>query len=282
MKLDDSILEQLDPALQLVVSWSGPVLASCIAILVGITLSFILRAAIRPWRKRISPQGHLVIRKAISYGITAIVIITVLQQFGVKLTALLGAAGIAGIAIGFAAQTSLSNMISGLFLIWEKPFKVGDVIIVEGRKGVVESIDLLSMTLRTLDNLSVRFPNETLVKSELVNITKHPIRRFDIYFGVAYRSDPEKVFSILRRVAERNRFVLDEPKPLISFTGFGESQLDFKFGVWHEKDDWIPMRNAILTDLKRELEREGIEIPFPHRVVVAPAVEDGDSDQPAE
>ncbi|MAS93620.1 MAG: mechanosensitive ion channel protein [Verrucomicrobiales bacterium] len=268
MTVDDSTLEKLDPIWEFAGEWAGPVLASVIAIIVGIIFSFLLRAAIRPWKKRLSQQALLVIRKGIVYGVSAIVIITVLQQFGFKFTALLGAAGIAGIAIGFAAQTSLSNMISGLFLIWEKPFQVGDVIIIEDTKGVVESIDLLSMTLRTLDNLSVRFPNETLVKSKLINITKHPIRRFDIYFGVAYRSDPDQVFAVLRRVATENRFVLDEPKPLISFTGFGESELKFKYGVWHEKDDWIPMRNAILTDLKKALEAEGIEIPYPHRVVV--------------
>ncbi|MEM7698563.1 MAG: mechanosensitive ion channel family protein [Verrucomicrobiota bacterium] len=262
--------EDLAPLWEFAGDWVGPVLASSVAIIAGIVLSIVLRALVRPWRKRLSPQSLLVIRKAILYGVSVIVIITVLQQFGFKFTALLGAAGIAGIAIGFAAQTSLSNMISGLFLIWEKPFKVGDVIIVEGTKGVVESIDLLSMTLRTLDNLSVRFPNETLVKSELTNITKHPVRRFDIYFGVAYRSDPEHVMAVLRRVSADNRFVLDEPKPLIAFTGFGESQLDFKFGVWHEKNDWIPMRNSILTDLKKALEAEGIEIPFPHRVVITP------------
>ena len=269
MSVNQTVLENLDPLVQLVMSWSGPVIASLVAILVGLVISMVLRAAIRPWSRKLSPQALLVIRKAITYTVTAIVIITILQQFGFKLSALLGAAGIAGIAIGFAAQTSLSNMISGLFLIWEKPFQVGDVIVIAGRKGVVESIDLLSLTLRTLDNLSVRFPNETLVKSELVNITKHPVRRFDILFGVAYKSDPEHVFSVLRRVAADNPFVLDEPKPLISFTGFGESELSFKFGVWHEKDDWIAMRNAILADLKKGLEEEGIEIPYPHRVIVS-------------
>ncbi|MDF1659270.1 MAG: mechanosensitive ion channel family protein [Verrucomicrobiales bacterium] len=267
--MNEALLKNFDPVVQLVLSWSGPVISSLVAILVGLIITMVLRAAVRPWARKLSPQALLVIRKAITYSVTAIVVITILQQFGFKLTALLGAAGIAGIAVGFAAQTSLSNMISGIFLIWEKPFQVGDVIIVAGTKGVVESIDLLSMTLRTLDNLSVRIPNETLVKSELINITKHPVRRFDILFGVSYRSDPDHVMRVLRRVAAENPFVLDEPKPLIAFTGFGESELSFKYGVWHEKDDWIAMRNAILTDLKNTLEDEGIEIPYPHRVIVS-------------
>ena len=131
MTLNESLLETFEPLIKRAGDWSGPALASLVAIFVGIGLTFLLRAAIRPWRKRLSPQALLVIRKAISYGVSVLVIITVLQQFGFKLTALLGAAGIAGIAIGFAAPTSLSNMISGLFLIWEKPFQVGDVILVE-------------------------------------------------------------------------------------------------------------------------------------------------------
>lgn len=273
MSISNLFSEKWDPLVEKLLDLSGPIISSLVAILVGLVISVLLRAALRPWKRKLSPQALLVIRKAIAYSVTGIVVITVLQQFGFKLTALLGAAGIAGIAIGFAAQTSLSNMISGLFLIWEKPFKIGDVIIIAGHKGVVESIDLLSLTLRTLDNLSVRLPNETLVKSELINVTKHPVRRFDILVGVAYKSDPDEVFRVLEEVAKNNAFVLDEPKPLICFTGFGESQLDFKFGVWHEKEDWIPMRNAILTDLKKAFEREGIEIPFPHRMILTPDAE---------
>lgn len=272
--------KQLTPIVEAITSRSEAIITSLALILIGILLSAILgRLLIRPWRHRMSQQARMVARKAIGYTVAVLVVVMVLQEFNVKLTALLGAAGIAGIAIGFAAQTSLSNMISGLFLLWEKPFQVGDVIQVNGQKGIVESIDLLSMTLRTFDNLSIRLPNEALVKGELINITRHPIRRYDIKLGVAYRENPDHVLSVLKQIARRNTFVLEEPEPLVAFTGFGESQLDFFLGVWHEKDDFIVMRNSILRDIKTGLEHAGIEIPYPHRVVVttpqsAPASED--------
>ncbi len=263
-----SLSEEWNIVSEAILSRSNAILTSFFIVGLGLLLHLVFRLAIRPWRRRLSLQAMLILRKSIAYTITIIVAITILQQFGLKITALLGAAGILGIAIGFAAQTSLSNIISGIFLVWEKPFKVGDIIQVGQHKGVVQSIDLLSLSLRTFDNLVVRLPNETLVKGELVNITKYPIRRYDIKLGVAYRENPERVLAVLKDVSTRNTHVLEEPEPLVAFTGFGESQLEFFLGVWHERDDFIPMRNSILNDIKLRFDQEGIEIPFPHRVLV--------------
>lgn len=243
-------------------------LASALILLGGFLLNLLLRLVVRPWKKQLTPQAMMILRKAISYLVTVLVLITVLQQFGVKLTGLLGAAGIAGIAIGLAAQTSLSNIISGGFLIWEKSFQVGDAIRVGEHTGVVESIDLLSLTLRTFDNLSIRLPNESLVKSELINITRYPIRRFEVTIGVGYDEDPDRVVEVLRRVADQNVNVLEEPEPLVGMTGFGESELEIFLGVWHEKEDYLKVRHSILRDIWAEFRKENIEIPYPHRVVI--------------
>ncbi|MDF1752885.1 MAG: mechanosensitive ion channel family protein [Verrucomicrobiales bacterium] len=266
----NSIPERFQPIIDSFSERHEAIIVSAIIIALGFILSIILgRIVIRPWRRYLSKQAMMVLRKGIGYGIFVIVVMMVLQEFDVKLTAILGAAGILGIAIGFAAQTSLSNIISGIFLLCEKPFQVGDVIKVGDETGVVESIDMLSLTLRTFNNLSVRLPNETLVKGQLTNITRHPIRRFDIKLGVSYREDPERVLEVLRSVADLNPHVLVEPEPLIALTGFGESQLDFTLGVWHEKDDFIEMRNSILSAIKKRFLEENIEIPFPHRVVIS-------------
>ena len=250
-------------------SKTSAVIASVVILIGAGILNFLFRLLVRPLKRRISAQAYLVIVKGFRYTLFLIVLITILQQFGVRLTAILGAAGIAGIAIGFAAQTSLSNFISGLFLIFEKPFQVGDVIQVGSHKGVVESIDLLSLTLRTFDNLAVRIPNETLVKGELINITRHPVRRFNIDLGVHDREDPDRVATGLKDIASKNKLVLEEPEPVVSLVGFGESQLNFFIGVWHEKSDFLELRNSILRDIKVGLEKENIEIPFPHRVVIS-------------
>jgi small-conductance mechanosensitive channel len=205
--------------------------------------------------------------RAVRWILFAVILATVLNQFGVKLGAALGAAGIVGIAVGFAAQTSLSNVISGFFLLGEKPFVLGDLIEVDGVTGLVDNIGMISASLRTLDNRSVRIPNETLVKSKVINITRNPIRRYDLEIGVSYNEDIDHVMRVLRETAEANEHCLDEPGPLVLFVGFGDSSINFLLGVWMAREDYLVARNTIARDVRQSFAREGIEIPFPHRVL---------------
>ncbi len=214
--------------------------------------------------KHSTAQASMLGYRLVLYGGSMILGLTVLDQFGVPLSTILGAAGVASVAIGFASQTSLSNLISGLFLIWEKPFAADDVIKVGDTTGVVVAIDLLSTKLRTFDNTLVRIPNENLIKNPCTNITRFPIRRFDINIGVGYKEDIAKVMQILREIADNNPNCLDEPEPLILFKGFGESALEFLFGVWFAKDDFLQLRNSIQREIKERFDKEGIQIPFPH------------------
>lgn len=216
-----------------------------------------------------TPQASMLGYRFVLYGGSVILALTALDQFGVPLSTILGAAGIASVAIGFAAQTSLSNLISGIFLIWEKPFAVDDVITSGDATGVVIAIDLLSTKIRTFDNRLVRIPNETLIKNPTVNITRFDIRRMDITLGVAYKEDVGKVVAVLKDIADRNPHCLDEPEPLILFTGFGDSALEFLFGVWFAKADFVVLRNSIQREIKERFDAEGIEIPFPHRSLYA-------------
>lgn len=226
----------------------------------------------RAGAKRLSPQSLMLLTKGTHYGLGIILTVTLLNEMGFNLTAVIGAFGIAGVAIGFAAQTSLSNLISGIFLIAERPFEIEDVIQIGDTLGVVYSIDLLSVKLRTFDNRYIRIPNETLVKSQLTNITRFPIRRLDIDIGVAYKENLDHVIRILAEVADNNPFCLDEPEPLILFKGFGNSSLDFLLGVWFEKTEMLKLKNSILMEIKKRFDEEGIEIPFPHVSLYAGSV----------
>ncbi|VGO16782.1 Small-conductance mechanosensitive channel [Pontiella desulfatans] len=223
----------------------------------------------RGLRKKTSEQSIMLLSKGVVYLGSTIVVLMVLQKAGVQLGTLLGAAGIAGVAIGFASQTSLSNLISGLFLIWERPFAVGDVLHVGTDHGTVFSIDLLSVQLRTFNNQLIRIPNETLIKGSFTNVTRFPIRRMDIPIGVAYKEDIEKVIRILKEVANANPLCLDEPEPIVVFKGFGDSALEFLFGPWFAKADYVNLRNSLLMEVKKRFDAEGIEIPFPHRTLYA-------------
>jgi len=223
----------------------------------------------RKWIKKIthdkiSDQHSMIFQKLILYVGYIIIVFSVLNTFGFEISTLLGAAGIIGIAVGFASQTSVSNIISGWFLIAEKPFEVNDVITVGSTTGVVLTIDMLSIKLRTFDNKFVRIPNETIIKTEVTNITRFPIRRVDINIGVAYKENVSHVKTVLMDIAKRNPLCLNEPEPMIIFTGFGNSSLDFLFLVWAVKEDWLKLKNSIMKEIKNRFDEEDIEIPFPH------------------
>ncbi|MDR1929214.1 MAG: mechanosensitive ion channel family protein, partial [Treponema sp.] len=131
---------------------------------------------------KISARRVVTARKAARYTGFAIALLYIFKSAGIDITAILGAAGVAGIVLGFAAQTSVSSLISGFFLMSEKPFTRGDTVKVGDITGIVLSADFLSVKLKTLDNLFVRIPNETLIKSNLINVTRFPIRRLDLSF----------------------------------------------------------------------------------------------------
>ena len=246
-----------------------------VVIIVGIAAIKILNTITgRVTRKYLSQQYKMLIRKGIRYTGSVILLFIVLHLLGVKITALLGAAGIVGIAIGFASQTSMSNLISGLFMISEKPFEIGDVIKMGSTVGIVQSIDLLSVKIKTFDNQYIRIPNEKLLGSELTTITRFPIRRLDINLGVAYKTDINHLKNVLREIAGANPYCLDEPEPLIVFSNFGDSALEFLFGLWFYKTDYLNLKNSVMQEIKERFDREGIEIPFPHLSLYSGAVTD--------
>jgi small-conductance mechanosensitive channel len=219
--------------------------------------------------KRFSVHHLQLARRIAYYGVFALFVASALRELGFSLAVLMGAAGVLTVAIGFASQTSASNLISGLFLIGERPFEVGDIIRIGNTTGEVLSIDALSVKLRTFDNLFVRIPNETLIKSEVTTLTRFPIRRLDLTLGVAYKEDMEQVRRVLVELADRNALCLDEPPPLFIFTGFGDSALQIQFSVWATRENFLALRNSITAEIKRAFDEAGIEIPFPHRSLYA-------------
>ncbi|MEX0331723.1 MAG: mechanosensitive ion channel family protein [Puniceicoccaceae bacterium] len=268
-----TLLLQNNPPLLAVLEWEDILrspevthwLRVTLFVVVGLILLYAVSyAAGRMFSSRQSPHFSQLMRKFIFYVGSVIILVSVLIELGFDLTGLLATAGVATLAIGFAAQTSLSNLISGLFLIGEKPFKIGDLIRTGDTTGFVESIDLLSIKIRTFENLFVRIPNESMIKNQVTNITRYPIRRMDMTIGVAYKEDVVKVMDILKELARENPFALDDPEPLILFNNFGESALEFRYGLWFERSNYLKLRNSIMKEIKERFDNEGIEIPFPH------------------
>jgi small-conductance mechanosensitive channel len=225
------------------------------------------RVVARLMQQRFSAHHVTLARRLVYYSILTLFIASGLKQLGFSLGVLLGAAGVLSVALGFASQTSVSNLISGLFLIGERPFQVGDIITVADTTGEVLSIDLLSVKLRTFDNLFVRIPNESLIKSQLTTLTRFPLRRIDLKIGVAYKETIAHVRSVLMSAADANPLCLDSPAPLFIFSGFGDSALEIQFSVWAKREQFLELRNSLQEEIKEAFDAEGIEIPFPHRTL---------------
>ena len=237
----------------------------CLILFMGVPVSYIVSKWVnKAVTKRFSSQQGMIFSKIFLYIALFILIFSALNDMGFKLTHLIGTAGVIGIAVGFASQTSVSNIISGLFLIAENPFQVDDIITVQGTTGLVLSIDLLSVKIRTFDNKFVRIPNETIIKSDVTNITHFPIRRLDINVGVAYKEDIGRVREILLDVARKNSLCLNEPEPLAIFQGFGNSSMDIMLAAWVVKAEFIKLKNSLPEEIKKRFDVEGVEIPFPH------------------
>lgn len=238
-----------------------------VILIIGISIPVLL--LLRSWArsfftKKYAPHYGMLAGKVVFYTGLVIMLITIMGQLGISLAPLLAGAGIVGVALGFASQTSVSNIISGLFLIAEQPFKVDDIINVGGTVGIVLSIDVLSIKLRTFDNMFVRIPNETIIKTEVINLTRFPIRRFNAKVSVAYKEDIAQVREILMDIAEKNEYSLSEPQPQIIFEAFGTSSIDLDFRIWAPVNEWIFLKNTIQEEIKKRFDEEGIEIPFPH------------------
>jgi len=191
--------------------------------------------------------------------------------WGIDPTAWLASAGVIGIAVGFAARDTLANLFSGIFIVADAPYKIGDYIVLDtGERGEVTHLGLRSTRLLTRDDIEVTIPNAIIANAKITNESggpweKHRIR---VPVGVAYGSDLDQVVDILESVAADHADVLDEPSPRVRMRAFGPSSLDFELLGWVERP---VLRGKVLHELfmavYRRFNEEGVKIPFPQRDV---------------
>ncbi len=186
-------------------------------------------------------------------------------------TALLTSAGILGIAGGFAAKDTLANLFGGVFILADRPYQLGDFVVLDsGERGRVTSVGLRTTRLLTRDDIEVTIPNAVIANNKIVNESGGPYakERIRVKVGVAYGSDVDQVCQVLENVALEHEHICTDPEPRVRFRAFGESSLDFELLAWIDE----PVQRGLLVhhmnmSVYKALQREGIEIPFPQRVV---------------
>ena len=189
--------------------------------------------------------------------------------WGIDATAWVASAGIIGIAVGFAARDTIANLISGVSIVADAPYKIGDYIVLDtGERGVVSSLGIRSTRLMTRDDVEVSIPNAVIGSAKIINESGGPYvrHRIRIPLGVSYDSDIDKVIATLKEVAAENEYVVDEPSPRVRIRGFGDSSINVELLGWIKRpaDRGLTTHQLNHRIIKRFRE-EAIEIPFPQR-----------------
>ncbi|MEO7794149.1 MAG: mechanosensitive ion channel family protein [Thermoanaerobaculia bacterium] len=202
------------------------------------------------------------------FVVLTIGVLMALDQMGFEVSSLLAGLGIAGLAVGLAAQDTIANIFAGVAILWDGPFRLGDTVTMGGNQGQVSEIGLRSTRLRTADQREVILPNKDVIQQPIVNHSRSPAMRIDAAVQVAYGTAVERVREVLLAAARQSLPVLVSPEPQVLVTVLGESGVTVELRVWVE-DPFSPAssRFLLLEVTQRALEEAGIEIPFPRRVL---------------
>ncbi len=211
-------------------------------------------------KQKVNSHVGLLAQKFIYYFGLTLLLLTILSELGFNLTALLGAAGVAGVAIGFASRTSMSNVISGIFLLFERAFSIHDFISFDGVSGTVEEIDLFSVKLRTLDNTLIRVPNELLLTKPITNFSHYKTRRLSCTITVDYQTNMKEFVETVRTVAQQQKIVLQDPLPDIRIDEFFDNHCSLRMRFWVNNSDVTQARQDVLAELKQALTNKNITI----------------------
>jgi len=198
-------------------------------------------------------------------------VITVFIALGVAgvdlSSAALAGGTITGLVVGLALQPILSNFFAGLLIFSERPVNIGDLVQLEEQLGYVIDIGLLSSKVRKITGEVVRIPNDKFFTSNIINYSKAVAKAFELDIGISYNSDIAKAVKVIKEVINKHPYVLAEPEPVIWVNEFGDNAVIIKALVWAPSSLWIKVRRELLEDIKVRFDQEGIEIPFPQRVV---------------
>jgi len=205
--------------------------------------------------------------KLAKWVIIILALLSVLSVFGVQTTSFAAVIGASALAIGLAFQGTLANFAAGVMLLMFRPFKVADVVELNGVLGIVDEIDIFNTTMDTFDNRRVILPNGSVFGSTIINYSHHPKRRADVNVGTAYDADLDRVREVLQQAAERVEGRVDDPAPDVVLNELGDSSVQWQVRVWAPTPDWLAVRQATVRSVKRHLDEAGIPIPFPQRDV---------------
>lgn len=219
----------------------------------------------RSFGERVSKPDLDLMITLVSYCIYIVVLLSILPYLHFDLSGLFVAGGIIAVAVAFATQNIVANLVSGIFLLFERPIKIGDNISIGSLTATVQKIQIMSTIVRTYDGIYVRVPNSKIFTSDITNLVIHPARRFDYTIGIRYQDDAKKAIAIIKAMIEKEPYALKSPGPSVYVDNLDDSSVNIVIKIWAPSLYWWGLRTELLWKIKVELEKNGIQIPFPQR-----------------
>lgn len=251
----------------------GSIIVGIIIMITGVIIARIISTIFKKYLTANLPDNTAKsLHKFIYYGIIIVTLLAVTTSQGIDLSGLMVAGGIFGIVIGFATQSVVSNAISGIFLMFDRPAKTGDLIEIQQSKiyGKLIDVTIFSTRIKLFDGSVMRVPNEKVFTSEIRNVSASEVRRIDATLGIAYKEDIGRAIDVIKSAVRKMPYVLREPEPAVWVEQVADSSVNLKVLTWIPRDEWDNVGPILLKDVKKEIDDAGIEIPFPQRVIHYP------------
>jgi small conductance mechanosensitive channel len=240
------------------------ILTACLILFVGFWFAGLMSRQIRnllPRTRRVDNTLAPLLSQIVRYGIIVVTVVISLSQFGIQTTSILAVLGAAGLAIALALQGTLSNIASGVMLIWLRPFRVGEYVDAEGTAGTIIEVGLFATELKTYDGIFIFVPNSRLWDARITNYSRQATRMVETKISIAYDSSLPKAREVLMDVAKDPR-VLSEPAPMVFVAALGASSVDLVMRTWVMSPDWWRTNVDFHERAKLAFDAAGIEIPY--------------------
>lgn len=259
----------LEKILPLIQEWGLKLLGAIVVLIIGFWIAGRVTKLVKKGleNRKLSPELNSFLGSLVNVLLKVIVLIAAADVIGIEITGLIALLGAAGLAVGLALQGSLANFAGGVMILLFKPFKTGDLIEAQGHIGNVTAINIFVTTLLTPDNKTVILPNGPLSNGDITNYTTDGKLRVDLVVGIGYGEDIKKAREVILEAMHNNQYVMKDPAPSVNVLELGDSSVNLAVRPWATPENYWDAYFGVTEDAKVALDKAGIDIPFPQRVV---------------
>lgn len=257
--------------LPVAITWATNILLAIVILLIGLWFAGRVNKWIIGFSKKNTQLDATLFRflgSIARYLILAFVVIAVLNRFGVQTASIVALLGAAGLAVGLALQGTMSNLAAGVMLLIFRPYKVGDFIDAAGQFGNVTEVDMFTTILQTFDHQHIIIPNSKIWGEQIINHSHYEVRGVDMHFGIAYDENTDAARKVIDEVLANHPHILKDPAPFVEVEKLNDSSVDFLVRPFCKGEHYFNILYSIPEQVKKALDENGIEIPFPHRKVI--------------